>query len=299
MLAAVVGPGTAAHILVVGAGGGAQEIVTAGKLEPAWRFTAVDPSKPMVDIANAHLETHGLAGRTETHLGYVDDSLNARRCDAATLIGVLRHLPGDAAHRARDCGPLAARRSLDPRRKPLCLRRPSKSPDGLGRAMAYAGQHTRRSAGQARKNPARGRSSGIRGGRGRAACRDRVRSADLVLLQPVLGRLHCATGAISRKAAGPTARSSWICTVQNLSVPRPDQPRRSKLLCPSNEPQTNTVQMGSPHHLLRIKRQDLRNAAGLVRELVQRSLAGKDEAFCHDSEGEGLLGESDHKVQPS
>ncbi len=99
MLATVVGPGTAAHILVVGAGGGAQEIVTAGKLEPAWRFTAVDPSRPMMDIAAARLEEHGLAGRTESHLGYVDGLPDVRRFDAATLIGVLHHLPGDVAKR--------------------------------------------------------------------------------------------------------------------------------------------------------------------------------------------------------
>jgi tRNA (cmo5U34)-methyltransferase len=97
MLAAVVGPGTAAHVLVVGAGGGAQEVIAAGKLEPAWRFTAVDPSRPMMDIAAAQLEAHGLAGRTETHLGYVDDLPDVRHFDAATLIGVLHHLPGDAA----------------------------------------------------------------------------------------------------------------------------------------------------------------------------------------------------------
>ena len=99
MLAAAVGSGTAAHILVVGAGGGTQEIVTAGKLEPAWRFTAVDPSRPMMDIAAARLEEHGLAGRTETHLGYVDGLPDVRRFDATTLIGVLHHLPGDAAKR--------------------------------------------------------------------------------------------------------------------------------------------------------------------------------------------------------
>lgn len=99
MLAAAVGPGTTAHILVVGAGGGAQEIVTAGKLEPAWRFTAVDPSRPMMDIAAGRLEEHGLAGRTETHLGYVDGLPAVRRFDAATLIGVLHHLPGNAAKR--------------------------------------------------------------------------------------------------------------------------------------------------------------------------------------------------------
>src|SRR5688572_10905551 len=44
MLAATLGSGGAAEILVAGAGGGAREIVTAGALEPGWRFTAVDPS---------------------------------------------------------------------------------------------------------------------------------------------------------------------------------------------------------------------------------------------------------------
>jgi len=99
MLVAVVGPGTDAHVLVLGAGGGAQEIVMAGGLEPAWHFTAVDPSQPMMDIAADQLAQHGLSGRTETHLGYVDDLPDARRFDAATLIGVLHHLPGGAAKR--------------------------------------------------------------------------------------------------------------------------------------------------------------------------------------------------------
>ncbi len=148
MLAAVVGPGTEAHILVVGAGGGAQEIVTAGKLESAWRFTAVDPSQPMMNIAVAQLQQHGLDGRTETYLGYVDDLPDVRRFDAATLIGVLHHLPGDAAKR-HILRAIAARllpgAPPDPGWEPPCLRRPSHPPSGLGGALAYAGQHARRS----------------------------------------------------------------------------------------------------------------------------------------------------------
>lgn len=100
MLAASLGHGRAAQILVVGAGGGAQEIVTAGALEPEWRFTAIDPSQPMLDLAVARLEERGLAGRTEVHLGYVEDLPPEPRFDAATLIGVLHHLPGDEAKRA-------------------------------------------------------------------------------------------------------------------------------------------------------------------------------------------------------
>jgi tRNA (cmo5U34)-methyltransferase len=99
MLAAVLGHGTDAQILVAGAGGGAREIVTAATLEPTWRFVAVDPSRPMLDVAVAQLTRSDLIGRTEVHLGYVDDLPLDRRFDAATLIGVLHHLPGDGAKR--------------------------------------------------------------------------------------------------------------------------------------------------------------------------------------------------------
>jgi len=100
MLAAALGSGGAADILFVGAGGTAQEIVTAGKLEPGWRFTAVDPSKPMLDLAVSRLHEHGLASRTRVHLGYVDDLPRDECFDAATLVGVLHHLPGDEAKQA-------------------------------------------------------------------------------------------------------------------------------------------------------------------------------------------------------
>lgn len=100
MLAAALGQGREAHVLVVGAGGGAQEVVTAGALEPAWRFTALDPSEPMLDLAVARLRQHGLLERTEVHLGYIDDLPAETRFDAATLIGVLHHIPGDEPKRA-------------------------------------------------------------------------------------------------------------------------------------------------------------------------------------------------------
>jgi tRNA (cmo5U34)-methyltransferase len=100
MLAAALGVRGAAELLIVGAGGGAHEIVTAGALEPLWRFTAVDPSQPMLDLAVARLSEHGLMQRTQTHLGYVEDLSPEARFDAATLFGVLHHLPGDAAKHA-------------------------------------------------------------------------------------------------------------------------------------------------------------------------------------------------------
>lgn len=100
MLAAALGTGAAAQILVAGAGGGAKEMVTIGALEPGWRFTAVDPSQPMLDLTVARLKQSGLIERTEVHLGYVDDLPLERRFDAATLMGVLHHLQGDDAKRA-------------------------------------------------------------------------------------------------------------------------------------------------------------------------------------------------------
>lgn len=111
MLAAELGSGGPAHVLVAGAGGGAREVLTAGALEPGWRFTAVDPSEAMMDIAIAAIEAAGLLARTTTKLGVVDDLPAEPVFDAATLIGVLHHIPGEA-------GKLALLRSLHARMKP-------------------------------------------------------------------------------------------------------------------------------------------------------------------------------------
>ena len=99
MLAAKLGVGSEADILVAGAGGTANEIIIAARLEPRWRFMAVDPSEPMLDLALARVKEKGLSGRVRSHLGYVEDLPETERFDAATLIGVLHHLPGDGAKR--------------------------------------------------------------------------------------------------------------------------------------------------------------------------------------------------------
>jgi tRNA (cmo5U34)-methyltransferase len=100
VLAACLGSGTAAHILVVGAGGPAKEVTNAGKLERNWRFTAVDPSQPMLDIAASRIAEAGLMERTTIRLGGVEELPDDAVFDAATLVGVLHHLPGDEAKRA-------------------------------------------------------------------------------------------------------------------------------------------------------------------------------------------------------
>lgn len=99
MLAASLGNSRAARILVVGAGGTAQEIIAMAALEPQWRFIAVDPSVPMLETAKEQLQAHDLLHRTQVHLGHVEDLPVDASFDAATLIGVLHHLNGDEPKR--------------------------------------------------------------------------------------------------------------------------------------------------------------------------------------------------------
>lgn len=102
LLSAALEPGDTASrtVLVVGAGGTAQEIQCLARLQPHWRFTAVDPSPHMLDQAMAHLQSLGLDRQTEAVHGGVQDLPPARHFDAATLIGVLHHQGGDTAKRA-------------------------------------------------------------------------------------------------------------------------------------------------------------------------------------------------------
>ncbi|WP_339446968.1 SAM-dependent methyltransferase [Pseudomonas sp. EA_5y_Pfl2_R50] len=97
MLSASLGELRGAHVLVVGAGGTAQEILAMAALEPDWQFTALDPSEPMLAAATQQLQANDLLRRTQVHLGHVDDLPADERFDAATLIGVLHHLDGDDA----------------------------------------------------------------------------------------------------------------------------------------------------------------------------------------------------------
>jgi len=80
-------------LLVVGAGGTGQEVLSAGRLEGAWRFVAVDPAQPMLELAMARIESAGLAPRTEAFQGTLEQLPQRTAFDAATLMGVLHHIP--------------------------------------------------------------------------------------------------------------------------------------------------------------------------------------------------------------
>jgi len=100
MLSAALGHATTARVLVAGAGGSGNEILALARLEPAWTFLAVDPSPPMLAQAMDRITVAGLGPRTGAVAAEVADLPPGRGFDAATLIGVLHHLPGEAAKRA-------------------------------------------------------------------------------------------------------------------------------------------------------------------------------------------------------
>ena len=80
-----------AHMLVVGAGGGA-ELRTFADAQPGWRFVGVDPSAPMLDLARTTLGP--LAERVEFHEGTVDTAAWGP-FDAATCLLTMHFVPHD------------------------------------------------------------------------------------------------------------------------------------------------------------------------------------------------------------
>lgn len=97
LLSAALPKNSSTKVLVVGAGGTAQEVVSLTKLRPDCRFMAVDPSQPMLDLSISKLEEKGLGHLVDIHLGYVDDLPEDELYDGATLMGVLHHLVGNEA----------------------------------------------------------------------------------------------------------------------------------------------------------------------------------------------------------
>lgn len=80
-----------AHILVVGAGTGA-EIIAMGRAHPEWRFTAVDPSPAMLDQCRANLSRVGLSDRVHYVCDRVEDVSETSYFGGATSIFVSHFL---------------------------------------------------------------------------------------------------------------------------------------------------------------------------------------------------------------
>lgn len=103
----------AADILIAGCGTGAELLVLAG-LQPDWRFTAVDPSEPMLAMSRARTEERGWSERVSWLASSVE-AVTPRPHDAALALLVGHFIRDDGAKLAflralannlRPCAPL-------------------------------------------------------------------------------------------------------------------------------------------------------------------------------------------------
>jgi tRNA (cmo5U34)-methyltransferase len=75
-----------ARILCIGVGTG-KELIDLAQVFPQWRFTAVEPAAPMLDICRQRAEECGIAAsRCTFHEGFLDSLPESDSFDAATCI---------------------------------------------------------------------------------------------------------------------------------------------------------------------------------------------------------------------
>lgn len=81
-----------ASLLILGGGGG-NELKAFGPTNPEWKFTAVDPSKAMLEVAKRKAELMEMDNRVELINGTIEDVPIGNSFDAATCILVLHFIP--------------------------------------------------------------------------------------------------------------------------------------------------------------------------------------------------------------
>lgn len=131
LLLAEEAPG-AAHILVVGAGGG-MEAKAMAEAQPTWRFTGVDPSPAMLNLARNEVEP--FADRVDLVEGTVDQ-LPEGSFDGATCLLTFHHL--DRNERLRTLREI--RRRLKPAASLVFVEHSACGPDAerwMSRSVAF------------------------------------------------------------------------------------------------------------------------------------------------------------------